>query len=65
MVFDKESAGDPSAMRENIEDAIDLLDRKDRLEKIVLQSLKGSPNGYYNAFVAISKNTRYIYIHAY
>jgi len=52
-------------MKENIEEAMDLLDRRDRLEKTVLQSLRGSPNGYYNAFVSISKNTRYIYIHAY
>lgn len=52
-------------MKENIEEAMDLLDRRDRLEKTVLQSLVGSPNGYYNAFVSISKNTRYIYIHAY
>jgi len=52
-------------MIENIEKAITLLDRKDRLEKTVLMSLKGSPNGYYNAFVSISRNTRFIYIHAY
>jgi tRNA(Glu) U13 pseudouridine synthase TruD len=57
--------GDPNKMIENIEKAITLLDRKDRLEKTVLMSLKGSPNGYYNAFVSISRNTRFIYIHAY
>jgi len=52
-------------MVDNIEEALDMLEKRDRLERIVLQSLRCSPNGYYNAFVAISKNTRYIYIHAY
>lgn len=42
-----------------------MLDRRDRLEKTVLISLKNSPNDYYNAFTSISKNTRFIYIHAY
>ena len=65
LVFDPEVQGDPHMMGENIELAIDLLDRKDRLEKTILHSLRGSPNGYYNAFVSISRNTRFIYIHAY
>lgn len=65
LVFDEKADGNPHEMKENIEEAMDLLDRRDRLEKTILQSLRGSPNGYYNAFVAISKNTRYIYIHAY
>lgn len=51
--------------RENIECAIDILDRRDRLEKTVLFSLRTSPNDYYNAFTAISRGTRFIYIHAY
>lgn len=50
LVFNKEAAGNPAEMRDNIEDAMDLLDRKDRIEKVILQSLAGSPNGYYNAF---------------
>lgn len=50
LVFSKEAAGNPAEMRDNIEDAMDLLDRKDRIEKVILQSLMGSPNGYYNAF---------------
>jgi tRNA(Glu) U13 pseudouridine synthase TruD len=51
--------------RENIEYALALLDRRDRLEKTVLISLRNSPNDFYNAFTSISKNTRFIYIHAY
>ena len=45
--------------------AIDMLDKRDRLEKTVLGSLKNHPNDYYNAFASISKGTRFIYIHAY
>lgn len=65
LVFDEEADGNPHEMMEKIEEAMELLDRRDRLERTVLQSLRGSPNGYYNAFVSISKNTRFIYIHAY
>lgn len=49
----------------NIEKAMLLLENRDRLEKCLLQSLRCSPNGYFNAFQSISKNTRFIYIHAY
>ena len=34
----------------DIEEAIQLLDRRDRLEKAVLMMLKKQPVGYYNAF---------------
>jgi len=34
----------------NVADALDLLERRDRLEKSLLMVLKRSPNGYYNAF---------------
>lgn len=65
LVFDESAEGDPHAMVENIEAALVLCDKRDRLESTLLRSLKNSPNGYYNAFVSISKNTRFIYIHAY
>jgi tRNA pseudouridine13 synthase len=65
LVFDPKAEGDPNKMVDNIEEAMDYLDNRDRLEKIILLSLKCSPNGYFNAFQAISKNTRFIYIHAY
>jgi len=65
LVFDEKADGHPHEMQDNIEEAMEILDRRDRLERTVLQSLRGSPNGYYNAFVSISKHTRYIYIHAY
>lgn len=65
LVFDPSVEGQPHKMVENIEIAIDMLDKRDRLEKTILMSLKNSPNGYYNAFTSISKNTRFIYIHAY
>jgi tRNA pseudouridine13 synthase len=45
--------------------ALDLLDRRDRLEKAVLTVLLKHPNGYYNAFQNISRGTRLIYVHAY
>ena len=45
--------------------ALDKLDKRDRLERTVLDSLKKHPNDYYNAFANISKGTRFIYIHAY
>ena len=51
--------------RENIYDALDMLDKRDRLEKTILMSLKNNPNDYYGAFGSISRNTRFIYIHAY
>jgi tRNA(Glu) U13 pseudouridine synthase TruD len=50
---------------QNPEAAIILLEKKDRLEKAILNSLRKNPNGYYNAFQNISRNTRFIYIHAY
>ena len=56
---------DPSKMRENIQTALDMLDKRDRLERTVLMTLRNSPNDYYNAFASISRNTRFIYIHAY
>lgn len=49
----------------DIEGALDMLDRRDRLEKAVLVLLKRQPTGYYNAFQNISRNTRFIYVHAY
>lgn len=30
-----------------------------------MTSLKGNPRDFYNAFASISRNTRYIYVHAY
>jgi len=49
----------------DIEGALDLLDRRDRLEKSILMVLKRQPNGYYNAFQNIARNSRFIYIHSY
>ena len=49
----------------DIESAIDLLDRRDRLEKAILIFLKRQPYSYYNAFTNISRNTRFIYVHGY
>lgn len=49
----------------NIEEAIKLLEKRDRLEKTVLMTLKRSPAAYYNAFQQIARNTRTIYVHAY
>lgn len=48
-----------------VEEALSLLDRRDRLEQTVLVSLKANRKDYQNAFASISKNTRFIYIHAY
>lgn len=48
-----------------IEMAMKLLDKRDRLEKTVLTALRNSKRDYYNAFCAISRNTRFIYVHAY
>lgn len=56
---------EPKDFQERVQKALQLLDRRDRLEKTVLLSLKNSPNDYYNAFCSISRNTRFIYIHAY
>lgn len=56
---------DLSGQREKIIKALDQLEHKDRLEKTVLISLRNNPKDYCNAFAAISRNTRYIYIHAY
>jgi tRNA(Glu) U13 pseudouridine synthase TruD len=52
-------------LKENIEEAIESLDRRDRLEKTVLQTLKKHPRDYSSAFASISKGTRFIYVHAY
>ena len=65
LVFDPKVMDDPHKMVDNIEDALDMCEPRDRLERTILQSLRSSPNGYYNAFVSISKGTRFIYIHAY
>ena len=45
--------------------AMELLDRRDRLEKSLLCVLRKAPNAYYNAFNNISRGTRLIYVHAY
>ena len=50
---------------DRIGEAIAMLDRRDRLERTVLFALKSNPNDFYNAFASISRNTRFIYIHAY
>ena len=50
---------------QDIEEALSVLDRRDRLEKAVLLLLKRQPNGYYNANQNISRNTRLIYVHGY
>lgn len=49
----------------NIDEALTLLDRRDRLEKSLLCVLRTQPNSYYNAFNNISRGTRFIYVHAY
>ena len=51
--------------KQDIEGALALLERKDRLEKTVLCLLKRQPTGYYNAFQNISRGTRFIYVHGY
>ena len=45
--------------------AYEMLEPRDRLEKVVIQSLQYRKNGYQNAFYKISRNTRIIFIHAY
>ena len=42
-----------------------MLDRRDRIEKAILFVLKKCYTQYYNAFQNISRNTRFIYVHAY
>ena len=32
---------------------------------MIIETLGKHPNGYYNAYMAISRNTRMIYVHAY
>jgi TruD family tRNA pseudouridine synthase len=49
----------------DIEEALSMLDRRDRLERAILQVLKKGHNQYYNAFQNISRNTRFIYVHGY
>ena len=49
----------------DIEEALQSLDRRDRLEKAVLLKLKRGPTDYYNAFNNIARNTRLIYVHGY
>jgi len=50
---------------EDLEAAFDLVEPRDRLEKVIINSLKKNKNGFRNAFDAIARNTRIIYIHAY
>jgi tRNA(Glu) U13 pseudouridine synthase TruD len=45
--------------------ALELLDKRDRLEKCVLLELKKHPNGYQNALQNIARFTRTIYSHSY
>lgn len=45
--------------------AFNLLQNRDRLERVILQALDTNKNGYFNAFTMISRNTRIIYVHAY
>jgi len=49
----------------DLDEAFKLVEPKDRLEKVIIQSLRKHPNGFRNAFDAIARNTRIIYIHAY
>ena len=51
--------------RFDMEGAISLLDRRDRIERALLMVLKKCYTQYYNAFQNISRNTRFIYVHAY
>ena len=51
--------------RERISQAMKLLHRRDRLERTLLVALRNHPNDYFNAFTSISRNIRFIYIHAY
>mmetsp|Transcript_39309 Transcript_39309/g.60051 ORF Transcript_39309/g.60051 Transcript_39309/m.60051 type:complete len:194 (-) Transcript_39309:453-1034(-) len=55
--------GAPSS--QDFHEALASLTPRDRLEKIILHKLTNAPNDYYNAFAAISRHTRFIYIHAY
>lgn len=49
----------------NIDDALKLIEKRDRLEKTVLLALRRAPEAFYNAFQMIARNTRTIYVHAY
>ena len=49
----------------DLHSALDIVEPRDRLEKVVIQSLMHHKNGYQNAFYKISRNTRIIFIHAY
>ena len=49
----------------DMEGALQMLDRRDRLEKAILLQLKRQPTGYYNAFQNIARNTRLIYVHGF
>lgn len=49
----------------DIDGAMVILDRRDRLEKSILLNLRKHTNGYLNAFECIPRNTRFIYLHAY
>lgn len=50
---------------EDLDEAFKLVQPRDRLEKVIIQTLKKFKNGYRNAFDAIARNTRIIYVHAY
>lgn len=66
LVFPEKDENDTKEdVQARIGKAIEMLDRRDRLEKTVLLALKNSPNDYYSCFASISRNTRFIYIHAY
>ena len=46
LVFNPQGADQELDVRQRIEKALDLLDRRDRLEKTVLMSLKNKPQDY-------------------
>jgi tRNA pseudouridine13 synthase len=50
---------------DDLEDAMDLINPRDRLEKVIIKALQQHKNGYKNAYDSISRNTRIIYVHAY
>lgn len=49
----------------DIDAALKLIEPRDRLERVILQSLRNQSNDFNSAFFKISRNTRVIYIHAY
>ncbi|CAI2361379.1 unnamed protein product [Moneuplotes crassus] len=61
----KESIARLALEDEDLDEALKLVQPRDRLEKVIILTLKKHKNGFRNAFDSIARNTRIIYIHAY